>query len=71
MKQECKFATNFCINVASILQNCSISCTLCQRFRYSWVRGRDVDQETLHRALRHLQMERVITLRGYVSVQRF
>jgi len=36
-----------------------------------WVRGLDVEQETLHRALRHLQMERVITLRGYVSVQRF
>jgi transposase InsO family protein len=36
-----------------------------------WVRGLDVEQETLPRALRHLQMERVITLRGYVSVQRF
>jgi transposase InsO family protein len=36
-----------------------------------WVRGTDVDQDTLQRALRHLQVERVITLRGYVSVQRF
>ncbi|MBV9282514.1 MAG: transposase [Chloroflexi bacterium] len=37
----------------------------------SWVRGREVDREVLRRALRHLQVERVVTLRGYVSVQRF
>jgi len=36
-----------------------------------WVRGHEVDHEMLQRTLRHLQMERVITLRGYVSVQRF
>jgi transposase InsO family protein len=36
-----------------------------------WVRGADVEQDTLQRALRHLQVERVITRRGYVSVQRF
>jgi hypothetical protein len=37
----------------------------------SWVRGAAVDQEVLQRALRHLQLERVVTLRGYVSVHRF
>jgi transposase InsO family protein len=37
----------------------------------SWVRGAEVDQDLLQRALRHLQIERVVTLRGYVSVQRF
>jgi transposase InsO family protein len=37
----------------------------------SWVRGAQVDQGELQRALRHLQIERVVTLRGYVSVQRF
>jgi hypothetical protein len=37
----------------------------------SWVRGREVDRENLRRALRHLQVERVVTLRGYISVQRF
>lgn len=36
-----------------------------------WVRGADIEQNVLQRALRHLQMERVVTLRGYVSVQRF
>ena len=36
-----------------------------------WVRGADVEQDALQRALRHLQIERVITLRGSVSVQRF
>jgi hypothetical protein len=30
-----------------------------------------VEAEQLHRALRHLQVERVVNLRGYVSVQRF
>jgi transposase InsO family protein len=37
----------------------------------SWVRGAEVDQDLLQRALHHLQIERVVTLRGYVSVQRF
>ena len=36
-----------------------------------WVRGADVEQDVLQRALRHRQVERVVTLRGYVSVQRF
>ncbi len=36
-----------------------------------WVRGHEVDHHTMHRALHHLHMEQVITLRGYVSVQRF
>jgi len=36
-----------------------------------WIRGTDVEQDTLQRALRHRQVERVITLRGYVSIQRF
>jgi len=36
-----------------------------------WVRGSDIEQNVLQQALRHLQMERVVTLRGYVSVQRF
>jgi len=36
-----------------------------------WVHGADVEREVLQRALRHLQVERVVTLRGYVSVQRF
>ncbi len=36
-----------------------------------WVRGRDVDADVLRRALRHLQVERVVNPRGYVSVQRF
>lgn len=35
-----------------------------------WVRGRDVDVGVLQRALRHLQVEHVVNLRGYVSVQR-
>jgi transposase InsO family protein len=36
-----------------------------------WVRGQAVEAEHLQRALRHLQVERVVNLRGYVSVQRF
>jgi Integrase core domain len=36
-----------------------------------WVRGADVEGAQLQRALRHLQVERVVNLRGYVSVQRF
>ncbi len=36
-----------------------------------WVRGMEVDAAALHRALRHLQVERVVNQRGYVSVQRF
>jgi len=36
-----------------------------------WARGAAVDAAVLHRALRHLQVERVVNTRGYVSVQRF
>lgn len=36
-----------------------------------WVRGAAIDGERLERALRQLQVERVVNLRGYVSVQRF
>jgi len=36
-----------------------------------WVHGQEVDRELLQRTLRHLHLERVVTLRGYVSVQRF
>jgi transposase InsO family protein len=36
-----------------------------------WVRGRKVTPEELQRALRHLQVERVVTKAGYVSIQRF
>lgn len=37
----------------------------------TWIRGREVAPEVVERALRHRQLERVVTLRGYVSVQRF
>jgi len=37
----------------------------------SWMRGQAVDAGVLRRALRHLQVERVVNPRGYVSVQRF
>jgi transposase InsO family protein len=37
----------------------------------TWMRGRHLEREVLQRALRQLQVERVVTLRGYVSVQRF
>ena len=37
----------------------------------SWARGRELAVGALQQALRHLQVERVINLRGYVSVQRF
>jgi putative transposase len=36
-----------------------------------WARGREVERSAVLRALRYLYMERVVTLRGYVSVQRF
>ena len=36
-----------------------------------WARGEEVPREILQRALRHLQVERVVNQRGYVSVQRF
>jgi putative transposase len=36
-----------------------------------WVCGQGLEVERLRRALRHLQGERVVNLRGYVSVQRF
>lgn len=36
-----------------------------------WTRGRDVDAGVLQRARRHLQVERVVNPRGYISVQRF
>jgi len=37
----------------------------------SWMRGQAVAAGVLRRALRHLQVERVVNPRGYVSVQRF
>ncbi len=36
-----------------------------------WVRGAMVEPDVVQRALRQLQVERVVTLRGCVSVQRF
>ena len=36
-----------------------------------WMRGQAVDTSVLRQALRHLQVERVVNPRGYVSVQRF
>jgi len=36
-----------------------------------WVRGEEVDATVLQRALRQMQVERVVNGRGYVSVQRF
>jgi hypothetical protein len=36
-----------------------------------WVHGLAIDAGVLQGALRHLQVERVVNLRGYVSVQRF
>ncbi len=36
-----------------------------------WVRGRELDPDVLPRALRQLQLERVVNRAGYVSVQRF
>jgi transposase InsO family protein len=36
-----------------------------------WVRGRALEPDQLARAVRHLQFERVVNLRGYVSVRRF
>lgn len=36
-----------------------------------WVHGVAIDAGVLQGALRHLQVERVVNLRGYVSVQRF
>ena len=36
-----------------------------------WVRAAALAPEDLQRALRHLQVERVVNQRGYVSVQRF
>jgi transposase InsO family protein len=36
-----------------------------------WVRGRPIETEDLHHALRHLQRERVVDQTGYVSIQRF
>ncbi len=35
-----------------------------------WVRAREIEPDVLHGALRHLQVERVVNQRGYVSVQR-
>lgn len=37
----------------------------------SWARGRELALDLLQQVLRHLQVERVINQRGYVSVQRF
>jgi len=36
-----------------------------------WVRGQAIDPAVLQQALRHVQVERVVNGRGYVSVQRF
>ena len=36
-----------------------------------WVRARETEAAALHQVLRHLQVERVVNQRGYVSVQRF
>jgi transposase InsO family protein len=36
-----------------------------------WVRGRALAPDQLAQAVRHLQLERVVNLRGYVSVRRF
>jgi transposase InsO family protein len=36
-----------------------------------WVRGRELDPDELTRVVRHLQLERVVNRRGYVSVRRF
>jgi putative transposase len=37
----------------------------------SWVRGRVVAPDTLRQVLRHVQLERSVDRRGYISVQRF
>ncbi len=36
-----------------------------------WVRGRAVGADELRQGLRHLQFERMVDQRGYVSIQRF
>jgi putative transposase len=36
-----------------------------------WARGEQLDTAALQRALRHVQVERIVNQRGYVSVQRF
>jgi len=36
-----------------------------------WVKGEMLDPSVLHNAVRHLRLERVVTARGFVSVQRF
>jgi putative transposase len=37
----------------------------------AWVRGRLVEPDTLRQVLRHVQLERSVDRRGYISVQRF
>ena len=37
----------------------------------NWVHGTEIEASQLQHALRHLQVERMVNLRGYVSVQRF
>ena len=37
----------------------------------AWVRGRVVEPDTLRQLLRHVQLERSVDRRGYISVQRF
>jgi transposase InsO family protein len=37
----------------------------------AWVRGRVVEPDTLRQLLRHVQLERLVDRRGYISVQRF
>jgi putative transposase len=36
-----------------------------------WVKGEEIDPTALQQAVRHLRVERVVTPRGYVSIQRF
>jgi hypothetical protein len=37
----------------------------------AWIRGRLVEADTLRQMLRHIQLERVVDRRGYISIQRF
>lgn len=37
----------------------------------AWVRGRVVEPEVIHQAVRHLEFTRAVDQRGYVSIQRF
>jgi hypothetical protein len=37
----------------------------------AWIRGRLVEADTLRQMLRHIQLERLVDRRGYISIQRF